>query len=174
MISEDFKLMTVLEGNKSIAYDCPAGFRSVGVGFNMEQVGARKVWDKLQIKEDFDKVFNKEQSLSDESSQMLFDKVWKWCDKVAKKRCNDLGVSYEALPQYHKFIVQDIAYNTGSVKDWRKVFLNKTPESVLYEARRNPKELMDNRVSKIGFYFGIIKNIDDAKKVGLEFAKYLT
>ena len=166
-------LMSRLEGIELLAYDCSLGFRTIGVGFNMEQVGARKVWAKLNIEEDFDDVFNKEIGISEETADRLFNKVWGWCKKKASERAKELNLEYNSMPDYKRFILADIVYNTGSIKKWRKVLINKTPESVLIEARRNPKELMDSRVAKIGYYFGIIKDLEDARHLGLEHAKYI-
>ena len=166
-------LMGKLEGVELLAYDCSLGYRTVGIGFNMEQIGAKKVWSKLDIKEDFDEVFNRDIEISMDTATKLFNKVWKWCEKTASQRCNILGLSYRSMPEYKRFILADIAYNTGSVKKWRKVFLHKNPRDVLFEARRSPKELMDSRVAKAGYYFGIIKDLEDAHKLGLVYAKYL-
>jgi GH24 family phage-related lysozyme (muramidase) len=167
------ELMKRLEGIEYIAYDCTANKRTVGIGFNMEAHGARKVWDKLQIPENFDKVFNKEEELSEESAVELFYHTWRWCQRKAEERCNELGLNYNSMPEYKKFILADIVYNTGSISKWRKVLINNTPESVLYEARRNPKEIMDSRVAKIGYYFGIISSVEDAKALGIEYARFV-
>jgi len=167
---DDLDLMIELEGLKLLAYDCPAGFRTVGIGFNMENPNAQRVWEKLDIKEDFDKVFYKEIEISKETAIKLFNHTWKWCIKQAKKRADELGLDYNAMPEYKQFILADIVYNTGSIKKWRKVLINKEPKSVLYEARRHPYFLMDNRVAKIGYFWGIIKDLDEAHKLGLEYA----
>ncbi len=172
-MNTDIELMKRLEGFKTTAYDCTAGKRTIGIGFNMESVGARKVWDKLQIPEDFDKVFYKEQELSEDSAIKLFNKTWNWCKKQASSRASELNLDYNSMPPYKKFILADIAYNTGSVKKWHKVFIKKNPEEVLYEARRNPKEILDSRVAKIGYYFGIINSIEDAKKIGIQYVKFI-
>ena len=74
---------------------------------------------------------------------------------------------------YKKFILADIVYNTGSIKKWKKVLIKEDPNDVLFEARRNPKQIMDSRVAKIGYHFGLLKNIEEAHSIGLEFAKYL-
>lgn len=166
-------LMKKLEGLELQAYDCTAGKRTVGIGFNMEQEGARNVWEKLHIKEDFDLVFNKTTLISEDSANMLFRDFWATCEAKASKRAEELNLRYSSMPDYKRFILADIVYNTGSISKWRKVLMNKTPESVLFEARRNPKEIMDSRVSKIGYHFGIIKDLEEAHKLGLEHAKYL-
>jgi len=166
-------LMVKLEGLKLVAYDCTAGKRTVGIGFNMEASGARKVWNKLKIAEDFDDVFYKKAQISEASASKLFHKAWGWCEKKASERAKELNLEYNSMPDYKRFILADIVYNTGSIKKWRKVLINKTPESVLLEARRNPKELMDSRVAKIGYYFGLIKDLEEARHLGLEHAKYI-
>jgi len=70
-------------------------------------------------------------------------------------------------------ILKDIVYNTGSLRKWRRVLLNTEPDDVLYEARRNPKELMDSRVAKIGHYYGLVDSVEHAKEIGLEYTKYI-
>ncbi len=170
---DDIELMERLEGLKFVAYDCSLGFRTVGYGFNMEQVGARKTWNKLNIQENFDLVFDKQLPISQETADLLFMKVWKWCVNTASARCEELGINYGSLPEYKKFVLADIAYNTGSVRKWKKVFLMNNPRDVIYEARRNPKEIMDSRVAKIAYYYDIIKTLDEAHELGLEFAKYI-
>lgn len=169
--SNEIELMKQLEGNKKIAYDCTAGKRTIGIGFNMESAGARKVWDKLNIQEGFDAVFNKDLELSDASGEQLFAKTWLWCVKQATQRCKVLNIDYDALSKYHKFVLADIAYNTGSVIKWKRVFLETTNEKILFEARRNPKELLDSRVYKIGKFFNIVNSVEEAKNIGIEFAR---
>ncbi len=170
---DDMELMGSLEGDALVAYDCSLGYRTVGKGFNMEQVGAKKVWDKLNIAEDFDEVFEKKITITQETSDLLFMKVWMWCIKEASRQAKTKDLEYKAFPEYKKFITAGIAYNTGSCRKWHKVFTYKNPRDVLYEARRNPKKLMDSRVAKIGYYYKIIKSLDDAHKLGLEFARYV-
>jgi len=170
---ELMELMIKLEGLKLEAYDCTAGKRTVGIGFNMEAQGARKVWSKLKIQEDFDDVFYKRVQISKETASKLFSKAWAWCEKNASERARELNLDYDSMPEYKRFILGDIVYNTGSIKKWRKVLINETPESVLLEARRNPKEIMDSRVAKIGYHYGIVKDLEDAKQLGLVHAKYI-
>ena len=164
-----------LEGISLIAYDCSRGFRTVGIGFNMDSVGAKKVWEKLSIEEDFQEVYNKKTMLSMESVDKLFSHIWNWSEKQVKKRCLDpeINIDYNELREFHKFILLDIAYNIGSVSKWKKVFLNDKPLDILFEARRHPYEMMDSRVAKIGYQFGLINSIEDCKNIGIKFAKYL-
>ena len=167
------ELMEKLEGLKLKAYDCTANKRSIGYGFNMEQYSALSIWEELNIQEDFNKVFNREIEISKNSAEKLFYYFWEKCEEKAKKRCVELNLNYDNMPDYKRFILADIVYNTGSIKKWKKVLTNEDINDVLFEARRNPKQIMDSRVAKIGYHFGLLKNIEEAHSIGLEFAKYL-
>lgn len=169
----EYELMKILEGSKNIAYDCSKGFRTIGVGFNMEQIDARLIWHKLKIPENFDMVFHKNQQLSEDSTKILFDYIWSSNVNQAQARAKVLGLDYDKMRGFHKFILADIAYNTGSVSGWKKVFSNTKAVDIMYEARRHPKSMMDTRVAKIAYYFGIIDSLEDAHRVGLNYARYL-
>ncbi len=173
MTTNHKKLLINLEGLKLRSYDCTAGKRTIGVGFNMEQRKARWIWNKLGIETKFDRAFNRTINISVGESNKLLNYIWKKCIKRTRNRATKLGLDYDKMPTYKQFILTDIAYNTGSVKKWKKVFLATDPREVLYEARRNPKLIMDNRVAKIGYEFKIIDSIADAKKLGLQYARYL-
>ncbi|CAH1779966.1 unnamed protein product, partial [Owenia fusiformis] len=60
------------EGKKNMAYDNSKGNRTVGIGFNMERPGARKVWETILPGVDFDKVYNKQLALRDDQIKTLF------------------------------------------------------------------------------------------------------
>ena len=171
----DFELMVRLEGIKLKAYDCPKNIRTVGVGTSLEKPNIRDIWKELEIKEDFDKVFNKEIKISMETAKKLFEYDWNDARQKVIHRIEELKLPFKLgdMPFWKQFILIDIAYNTGSVKKWKKVFLRTNPKDVLYEARRHPYELMDSRVAKIGYYFGIIDTLEEARELGLEYAKYI-
>jgi len=172
-MKNDYELMKILEGCEYTAYKCTSGYVTIGVGFNMDSVGARDTWRKVGVVEDFDEVYNKESKLSEESSAKLFDKTWNWCKKAAEARCEELGVDYEPMASWHKFVLADIAYNTGSLKGWTKVVKETAPGIVLVEARRKPHEVMDSRVAKISHYFGYVDSVEDAVGMGLTHTKYI-
>lgn len=169
---DEMELMVKLEGMREIAYDCTAGKRTIGIGFNMEAHGARNTWAKLGIPEDFVRVFEKQEKLSKESAIKLFDKTWKWCNKKAMQRCEQLEVDYSKLPDWHKFVLADIVYQTGNINNWTQVVLNTTPKEVLFQARRK-QTIIDSRISKTGYYFGLINTLEEAHEIGLTEARYL-
>lgn len=168
------EIMTIIEGFEREVYKCTAGKDTIGFGFNMEQSGARDIWELLEIEEDFDNCKNGQQQISLESASILLENFWKNCVSKAKERCLALGENYNDLPEWHQFILADIVYNTGSISKWRNVIKRKYPQDVLFEARRNPKEIMDSRVSKIGYFFGLIGTLEEAHKIGIKHAKYLS
>lgn len=171
---QEYELMKVLEGYKYKAYLCTAGKVSVGVGFNMEQVDAEILWKELGIEEDFEAVYQGVQAISDETCYKLFKHFWdNICEIAVRTRCIELNLNYDAMPEYKKFTLKDIVYNTGSIKNWYKVLVNIDPRKVMFEARRRPYELMDSRVAKICYAYGICKDLDDCIAMGLEYAKYL-
>jgi GH24 family phage-related lysozyme (muramidase) len=172
---EDFELMKVLEGYETRAYKCPAGYVTISVGFNMERAGARQVWDELIGTEvDFDEAFAGNVELNELQALKLFKHDWDNCESAVRRRCRELKLNYDAMPEYKKFTLRDIVYNVGSISKWYKVLVSTDPRKVMYEARRNPKELMDSRVAKICHNFGICKDLEDCKKLGLEYAKYVS
>ena len=166
-------LVKELEGLRRYSYVCVRNYRTVGIGFNMDQAGSRELWKKLKIEEDFDKVYQGKTPLSMRSIEALFHKTWDWCLKRAKDRCEDLGINYNEAKEYQKFIWADLVFNTGSVNHYELVFKATDPKEVLFQARRRPYKDLDSRVAKIGYHFGLIDTIEEAKEIGLIHTKYL-
>ena len=167
-------ILVKLEGKKSTVYVDSLGYRTVGIGFNMDALHAEVIWDRLDIKEDFRLIYNGLEELSDESIEKLLYYQFQNSYYKAAKRAFKLDVDFFLLPEWHQFILADIHFNTGSVKKWYKVFKYRDPKDVIYEARRKPYNLMDSRVAKIAYHFGLLKTIDEAISVyRLRHAKYL-
>ncbi len=173
---DNLALIDRLEDFRAEKYLCTANHITIGYGFNMEAAGARDTWDGLDIKESFTSVFSGDLRLSKFSAIKLFDYQWKYCEMVALKRAAELNIVWAAAPEYKRFIWADIVYNTGSISTWSKVITSKDPRHVLFEARRKDPDgghTLDSRLAKIGYYFGIISDLDDAIKLGLDEAKYI-
>ena len=164
--------MKLLEGYKLEVYTCTSGFKTIGIGTNLERSGIEDTWKKLGLIEDLEAVLNGE-LISETTAKLLFNADWEWCIKKADERASKLGLSYKSMPEWHRFILADIVYNTGSINKWSKVLKNTTPKDVLIEARRTPHKLMDTRVCKIGYYYKLISSIEHARKIGLTYSKYL-
>ncbi len=172
-MSSIVELMRKLEGFESLAYDDTEGNTTVGIGFNMVSSGARKIWDKLHIIEDFDEVLVGRQEISVYSATRLFNDFWDRCVQQAKTRTIELGLDWNSFNEYKQFVLADIAYNVGSVTGWTKVFKVSRDTEVMVESRRKQREL-DSRVAKIAYSFGVIEDLAEAKKLGLTEAKYIT
>jgi len=167
---EEMELISILEGCKTKSYLDAVGRVTVGIGFNMDRPGARKAWNKCEIEQDFDAVYDGSEELDQESIHRLFFFCWDYAIGKAAKRARELGLDYYRFPRYKQFILADIEFNTGHVHKWRKAFVYDRQHEVLFEARRKPYKLMDNRVAKIGKYYGIINTVEDARNLGLEYA----
>lgn len=171
-MNDNFELMKKLEGFKRKSYSDTKGLITVGIGFNMDTLYSKSIWDELDILEDFSLVYNEAVELCDESIEKLFSHIWSSSITSAKLRAKALGLEYDAMPDWHQFILADIAYNTGSVNGWTKVFRESSPEKVFFEARRKQTEI-DSRVAKIGHHYGLIPTLEYAHEIGLTEAKYL-
>ena len=146
----------------------------------MDTLFSKKTWDDLKITEDFSKVYDGSQLLSRVSAYALFYNVWYEAQNSARKRAKDLSLDFDSFPEWKQFILTDIVYNTGSVSKWTKVFTETEPRKVLFQARRK-QTVIDSRVAKIGYHFGILEDfdgdndidVDDARFIGLSEAKYI-
>jgi len=169
-------IMDRLEDCATISYKCSEGKVTIGYGNNMDSKGARDRWLNLDIMEDFDDVYDGLEKLTHFSATILFEHYWDYCITKVIHRCAELDVYYGSLPEWHKFILADIVYNTGSISKWSKVLRYKEPRKVLFEARRKDDDgghSLDSRVAKIGYFYGIISDLEDAHSLGLDEAKYI-
>ena len=165
---------STVEGYRTKAYKDSQGLTTVGVGFNMEQTGAQKIWEQAGVDQDFEAVKSGKEELSDQNIEKLLSVTLSDSESKAQARAEELGLKWEELPDWHQAILTDIAFNTGSVKGWRKVFLNTDPIEVLREARRREggkhTKGMDNRVARIGLSLGLITSVEEARAAGLTLA----
>ena len=168
---EELKLIEKLEGYEEYAYTDTEGKVTVGYGFNMDASSARDIWNKLEIPEDYDKVYDKEIDISKNTGLVLLCYIWGKAIKKAKARAEDLGYKWNEYNEFQKFILTDIAYNTGSVNNWTKVFAA-DGKTMLKEARRRQREL-DSRIAKIGYHYGVISSLEEAIEAGLEEARFI-
>ena len=164
--------MEKLEGFKARSYLDTAELRTVGFGFNMDSLFSKKTWDELEIPEDFSRVYDESQLISRDSAYALFYDIWKDAENSAIQRASVLGLNFKTFPDWKKFILKDIVYNTGSANSWTKVFTEVDSDKVLFEARRK-QTIVDGRVAKIGYHYGLLKDLDDAHRIGLIGAKYI-
>jgi len=173
-----------IEGYSAKVYTDTLGNRTIGYGFNLDDNSARKVYDTVAkatysmniiahgTYPKFDELLEGSKEIDEKVAGKLVEQSIRSAYLLVVKRARELGINAGSLPLYHQFILTDIAYNTGSISGWTKVFKEGTAKGVLKEARRRQREL-DSRVAKIGYQLGIIDTLDDAHKLGLTEAKYL-
>lgn len=179
-VGYEIELIEKLEGFRAKAYKDTKNITTVGFGFNMQTLISRDIWESLEIEESFYDVYWGKAELSRDSAFSLFLDIWLSSEKAAIARARVLGLDFHSFPDWKKFILTDIAYNTGSVSGWTNVFKADEPHEVLFEARRKQHSI-DSRVAKIGYHFNLIEDfdgdgdidIDDARFIGLSKAKYL-
>jgi GH24 family phage-related lysozyme (muramidase) len=168
------KAFSTVEGYKPKVYKDSVGLKTVGVGFNMEQEGAKDIWRRAGVQASFDDVYSGKAELNDRDIRRLLTVTTKDSVIRAKTRAEELGLDWDALPEWHRTILTDLAFNVGNVSGWKKVFTNKNPLAVLREARRKAGGKhsvgMDNRVARLGIQLGLIRSVKQARQLGLKLA----
>ena len=168
---EIYNSFATVEGARPKAYKDSQGLTTVGVGFNMAQEGAKKMWRQAGIAKSFDDVFEGRVELDQADMKALLGLTVSDSEGKAQRRAESLGIPWESLPEWHKAILSDIAFNKGDVSGWSRVFKETEPRRVLQQARRREGGKntagMDNRVARIGIMLGIIDTAEQAKKLGL-------
>ena len=168
---EIYNSFATVEGARTKAYKDSQGLTTVGVGFNMAQEGAKKMWKQAGLTKSFEDVFDGKVELDDADMKALLGLTVGDSEGKAERRAKTLGVPWESMPEWHKAILSDIAFNTGDVTGWTRVFKETEPRRVLQQARRREGGKntagMDNRVARIGIMLGIIDTVDQAKALGL-------
>lgn len=165
-------LIERIEGFRSTSYLDTSRNKTVGYGFNMDSVGAIPAWEYCRIEKDFDEVYEGYAELTREEAYALFMYFWKISEALAKDRTEKLGLLWGVFSDMKKFVLTDIAYNTGNISSWTDVFNAFEDKDVLYHGRRRQK-IIDSRLAKIGYYFKVIGSLSEAKDIGLTQALYL-
>ena len=176
MLLSVLNIIKKLENYENIVYVDSLGNKTIGYGFNLDDPLASEIFETVVNKNydkysdfvsTFDDIYYGNIAITEELAHDILEYMWEKAYIDAIKRADELGISLIKEPFYKQVLVTDIQFNTGKIYQWKKVFTEKEPARVLYESRRHPEELMDNRVAKIGKCFGIINNIKDAHRIGL-------
>lgn len=178
-MTNNAQLMIILEGFKDKVYFDSEDNKTIGIGFNMDMIGANTIWNQILTKRDFIEVYNGREKINLKEATLLFNFFWNKSTQQVEDRIDKLNLNknkeilnFQDMPEYKKFILVDIAYNTGSVKQWTKVFYATKYRRVLLEARRKQRYL-DSRIAKIGRFFNLIHSIEEAKAMGLSQTQYI-
>lgn len=89
------EIIAGFEGLRTSVYLDTRGIKTVGVGFNMEQSGAKKIFERLLPGVSYDKVYSGNQSLTKPQAMKLFQETLK--DKV--QTAKGLFPNYDKYPE---------------------------------------------------------------------------
>ena len=95
------------EGKEACVYKDSLGYKTIGIGFNMERSGARSVFSGCGA--DFDACYSGSKCLSDSQISCLFQYDLKWAKKGAAN-CID---SYSAHKTCVQNVLIDMTFNMG-------------------------------------------------------------
>lgn len=167
-----YEVARLVEDYRPESYLDSQGLRTVGVGFNMEQANAEKLWKQAGVDQDFDSIFDQRDKLSDINIQRLFRLTSSNANQMSRKRAEALGLDWDTFSPDKRAIISDAIFNTGKPNQWTKIFKANNLKNVLREARRKEGGKntagMDNRVARIGLRLGIIDSVAQAKALGLK------
>lgn len=97
------------EGFEKRVYKDTRGIRTVGKGFNMQQSGARQIWEEAGIEVPFNDVLTGRDEISEEQADRLHDvmmeKVWNAAPRLLK------GI--ENLSDNRQAVIRDMLYQLG-------------------------------------------------------------
>jgi len=126
------------EGYEPRVYKDTKGKKTVGIGFNMEQNGAREFWKKAGISENFDRVASGKQELSEASAQKLFQFKHERAAKIAPT----LVSNFSKLGENQQAALESMVYQLGpkGTKDFKNTLSalsRNNPEAVMYGVMRS-------------------------------------
>jgi GH24 family phage-related lysozyme (muramidase) len=141
------------EGVRNAAYDDATGKPitkssgkrgnvTVGVGFNMDDQTSRELWERAEIKEDFDSVYSGSQKLSKES----VDKLLQTSLAVSEDTVNKLVEDINSHPDDVRNVVRELAFQLGETR--LRKFKNTLKAINAKDYDKASKELIDSRLTR--------------------------
>jgi len=96
------------EGIRNTAYDDSMGVRTIGIGFNLEKIGARERIEKLGF--DYNKIYSGKQSINVDVAYKLMEDDIEIATSDARKY---IGSKFDELPKKAQNVLIDMSYNLG-------------------------------------------------------------
>ena len=127
---EIYEFIKQNEGYKKKAYRDSRKHLTVGIGFNLDQPGAKQVLEKLGI--DYNKV-RQGQELNDQQIKSIFSKD----TEVAIMNAKSFADNYDSLPKSVKLALIDMAFNLGGAGLNKFANLKQAIESYNYQKAAN-------------------------------------
>lgn len=97
------------EGLKNKAYRDTVGKVTIGIGFNMDNPGARGIWNSTGILESFDDCYKGIKTLSPDSITKLLYK----CVDIAKSDLKILFSEFDTFPENVQLALINLMFNMG-------------------------------------------------------------
>ena len=97
------------EGFSPRVYKDTKGFRTVGIGFNMDAPGARSVWAQAGMSKKFDDILNGKQTLTAQEAERLFQTT----KRTAVDGARRLVKNYDQLGEHQQAALQDMVFQLG-------------------------------------------------------------
>ncbi len=104
------RMLTVDEGIRFVVYKDTVGKRTVGIGFNMDDINARTIWQYAGIKENFDSIRDGKSSLSQESAWKLLNV----CVDNCKIDLKHTFTEFDNYPEGVQLALINLIYNMGN------------------------------------------------------------
>lgn len=102
------EVVEVEEGSRNTKYKDSRGFNTIGIGFNLDKQGAKKVWDNLGLSISFEEA-KSGKSITEEDTNKLFN----YEIKEAKAQASELLSNYDSLSDNRKAVVASMIYQLG-------------------------------------------------------------
>jgi lysozyme len=98
------------EGFRTSVYKDTKGFKTIGIGFNMEAAGARKIWQDAGIKTSFDDALAGRKTISKAEAESLFNST----KQNARNDAAKLVKNYSNLGQHQQDALTDMVFQLGT------------------------------------------------------------
>ncbi len=113
-MEEDTKVLKKIstrqeEGFRTRVYKDTNGFRTVGIGFNMDAAGARRIWQQAGVKTGFNDVLEGRKTISKQESEALYSATKTSAVNGAKK----LVKNYDKLGKHQQEALADMVFQLG-------------------------------------------------------------
>lgn len=129
-------MLTIDEGFRQYSYKDTKGKTTVGIGFNMDDAGAKGVWIMSDIPESFRLVYEHQQQLSQASAWKLLN----YQINNAKKDLLTIFTSLEVFPVLVQYALINLMFNMGkTVFSEFHTFISLIKENKFVEAANDLK-----------------------------------
>lgn len=153
------------EGNMLKSYKDTEGFVTVGVGFNMDAVGARERFENALPGISFDAVYNGDARINKEQSRILFDETIGEYESILDSKIGKID-----MPSHRRIALVSMTYNSPALigPNLTAFVQNGDTEGaideILYRSNKNKhKGLQNRRVMEAQMFVGNGSPLSEAR-----------